>query len=34
LEELTVADGGGFTGYRPLAEIPPYATMILQLQLK
>ena len=34
LEELTVADGGGFTGYRPLAEIPPYVTMILQLQLK
>jgi glycosidase len=32
--ELTVTNGGGFTGYRPLAEIPPYATMILQLQLK
>jgi glycosidase len=32
--DLTVTAGGGFTGYRPLAGIPAYATLILQLHLK
>lgn len=31
-KKLTVKSGGGFSGYKPLPEIPPYATIILQLK--
>lgn len=31
-KKLTVKSGGSFSGYVPIPEIPPYATIILQLQ--
>ncbi|KAF0108548.1 MAG: alpha amylase catalytic domain-containing protein [Anaerolineaceae bacterium] len=34
LPELTFAGDGSFTGYVPLPEIPAYATLIVQLQIK
>jgi len=32
--DLTALTSGGFSNYIPLEEIPPYATIILQLQIK
>jgi len=32
LASLSANQDGGFSAYRPLAELPPYATIILQLQ--
>jgi alpha-amylase len=32
--DLTITDGGGFSGYQPAAEIPAYGTIIIQLRVK
>jgi alpha-amylase len=32
--DLTINSGGGFNGYQPIAEIPAYGTIIIQLRLK
>jgi alpha-amylase len=34
LVEITINTDGGFSGYAPLAEIPPYSTLIIQLQIE
>ncbi len=34
LAPLTFTENGGFSGYAPLPEIPPYGTLIVQLQIK